>query len=241
MLDHEALKNLLHSSDFTRLDKLLLCLAVNEKPKSVLEIKGIAKASGLRKVDDWNVSAILSSSDGKAVRTTDGWELTNEGKSTVQVLAGPKIKTTVSKLAASLRSHLAKISDTQIQSFVDEAIRCYEQEYYRAAVVLSWVGAVSILYKHVIANELSNFNSEARKRSPKWKDAKKSDDLARMKEYDFLQILEAISVIGKNVKGELENCLALRNGCGHPSSLVVGESRVSAHIEILILNVFSKF
>jgi len=37
-----------------------------------------------------------------------------------------------------------------------------------------------------------------------------------MKEYDFLQILEAVSGISKDVKVELEACLKLRNSCGHP-------------------------
>jgi hypothetical protein len=62
-----------------------------------------------------------------------------------------------------------------------------------------------------------------------------------MKEAEFLDVLVALSILGKNVKQELENCLKLRNGCGHPNSLRIGEARVSAHIEILILNVFSRF
>jgi hypothetical protein len=62
-----------------------------------------------------------------------------------------------------------------------------------------------------------------------------------MKEHEFLQILNAISAIGKSVKDELEGCLKLRNGCGHPNSLQIGEARVSAHIETLMLNVFSVF
>lgn len=68
------------------------------------------------------------------------------------------------------------------------------------------------------------------------------DGLARMKEHDFLDVLHAIGVLGKNVKQELQNnCLQLRNSCGHPNNFKVGEHRVAAHIEILILNVFSKF
>jgi hypothetical protein len=73
------------------------------------------------------------------------------------------------------------------------------------------------------------------------KPATAKDDLANLKEYDFLQILQSMSVIGKSVKDELEGCLKFRNGCGHPNSLKIGESRVSAHIESLMLNVFSKF
>lgn len=53
--------------------------------------------------------------------------------------------------------------------------------------------------------------------------------------------LEAVSVLGKNVKQELQKCLQLRNGCGHPNSLQLADHKVSAHIEDLILNVFAKF
>jgi hypothetical protein len=85
------------------------------------------------------------------------------------------------------------------------------------------------------------FNVVAGRRDPKWRQAKNRDDLAGMKEYDFLQVLAAISLIGKSVKTELETCLRLRNGCGHPNSLKIGENRVAAHLETLIQNVFEVF
>jgi hypothetical protein len=107
--------------------------------------------------------------------------------------------------------------------------------------VLSWVGAVSLLYDHVIANELAAFTVEAKKRDAKCKDAKTRDELARMPEYTLLQILETLSVVGKSVKTELEGCLKLRSGCGHPNSLHIAEHRVASHIEILTLNVFATF
>ena len=62
-----------------------------------------------------------------------------------------------------------------------------------------------------------------------------------MEEYDFLQVLESISVIGKSMKQELEKRLQLRNACGNPGSLKMAEKTVAAHIEVLILNVFSQF
>jgi len=140
----------------------------------------------------------------------------------------------------SLRNHLAGVSDPLTESFVTEAITCYEMGLHKAAVVLSWVGAVSILQEYIIQNKLAEFNAEARRRNLKWKDAKTRDDFGRMKEYDFLQILEGISVIGKSVKQELEKRLQLRNACGHPSSLRISDNTVAAHIEVLILNVFSR-
>lgn len=111
--------------------------------------------------------------------------------------------------------------------------------------MLSWVGAASVLFDNVIENHLTEFNAEAAARSAKskypWQPAKKADDLSRMKESEFLIVIEKISVIGKSVKKQLEKCLDLRNGCGHPNSLKLADHVVSSHIELLMLNVFSKF
>jgi hypothetical protein len=242
LLPRDSLKDLLHRADLTRTDKLLLCLAVQaDRPKSVKQIRTLAAQGGLRIAQTWNISDSLKRSRGRAVRTPAGWELTASGKEYVGELAGPVARPAATRVAASLRSHLTQISDPQTVTFIDEAIRCLEARLYRAAVVLSWVGAVSVLYNYVVKNKLSDFNTEAQRRDPKWRMAQTKDDLARMKEYDFLDILEAISVIGKSVKQQLRYCLQLRNGCGHPSSLQISENRVSAHIETLILNVFSRF
>jgi hypothetical protein len=242
LLDINALKNLLHQSGFSQIDKLLLCTAFEvNSPKSVKTIKDIAKQAGFRIPEKWNVSSLLSRSGGLAIRTDVGWELTNSGKARVAQLAGSAIASFSPKVASSLRAHLSSISNRDTAAFIDEAIRCYETKLYRSAVVLTWVGAISVLYDYVVSYKLTDFNAEALKRNAKWKTAKTKDDLANMKEYDFLQVIHAISVIGKSVKDELEGCLKFRNGCGHPNSLRIGESRVSGHIETLMLNVFSKF
>lgn len=242
MLTKEALKNLLHQTGLTKTEKLLLCLAADgDKAKSIAQIKEIAKVAGLQSAKTWNISAFLSASGGKAIHTDTGWELTAKGKEVVTRLAGPHIVAAPPQFAISLRTHLKKIQDQQTAEFVQEAISCFESKLFRAAVVLSWIGAVSLLYEYVIKHKLAAFNAEAKLRNQKWKEAKTRDDLARMKEHDFLQIIETVSVVGKNVREELEGCLKLRNACGHPSSLRVGEHRVSAHIEVLILNVFSRF
>lgn len=242
LLDINALKNLLHQSGFSQIDKLLLCVSFDvSTPKAVKTLKVIAKQAGFREPEKWNVSSLLSRSGGLAIRTDSGWELTNSGKERVAQLAGTSLSSITPKVASSLRSHLANIKDQETSAFLEEAIKCYETKLYRSAVVLTWVGAIAVLYEHVVTNRLADFNTEALSRNPKWKTAKTKDDLANLKEYDFLQILHSISVIGKSVKDELEGCLKFRNGCGHPNSLKIGESRVSGHIETLMLNVFSKF
>jgi len=62
-----------------------------------------------------------------------------------------------------------------------------------------------------------------------------------MKESNFLQVLEDIKLIDKNVKTELVGRLNFRNACGHVNALKLGEHAVASHIETLILNVFTKF
>ena len=74
MLVEDALKFLLHKSEFTRLDRVLFCLAVDvDRAKAVKGIKAIAQAAGLQSIKKWNVSEILGRSKGLAIRTTTGW------------------------------------------------------------------------------------------------------------------------------------------------------------------------
>lgn len=241
MLDLATLKELLSSPELGRKDKTLLVLASSEAPMSVAAIRATAIGAGLRAAKDWNLSAILSTGARQAIRVEKGWELNKDGRQRVAQLAGASYAAPTLQSAVSLRTHLTGISNPDVAAFLSEAITCLEVNQYRAAVVLSWVGAVAVLYDHVVASHLADFNAEAARRDQKWRAAKTVDDLARMKELDFLNILEAISVLGKNVRQELQNALQLRNACGHPSTLKIGAAKVASHIEILTLNVFGKF
>jgi len=239
-MTRDDLKDILHNPKLSRLDVLVILLSVDSGGvRTVKELKDLSAYGGLRKASGWNISDILSRSKGIAVRTSSGWELTKEGKILAASLGadtGPVVTAN-----ASLRKCLCSISSPDAKEFIEEAVKCLEARYLRAAVVLSWVGAVSVLQQYIVSNKLVDFNAEALRRNPNWKAAKNSDDIGKMKEATFLVVLESISVIGKNTKQELEECLKLRNSTGHPTSLKFGESRVASHIEILILNVFSKF
>lgn len=242
MLARDHLKDLLSNNDYTKTDKLLICLAVESNvAKEVSGIRQLAEAAGLRVIRSWNISQLLSASRGLAVRTDKGWELTSAGRQRIQTLVGPALNSPVAQVIPHLRALLPGISNPQAASFIEEAVRCLELGLLRSGVVLSWVGAVAILYDHVLARHLSAFNTEARKRNQKWKPACTVDDFARMQEADFLIILESAQIIGKSVKQELEGCLKFRNGAGHPNQLKIGAARATAHVETLIQNVFSVY
>ena len=243
MLAESQLKAILCKQGLTNIDKLLIILAVNpEHPKTIKEISSLAVNAGASPIMKLNISAYLGKAKGFAIRTPKGWELTDDGKAHVASLISMH-RTALhpaKPLVTNLRSMLPKMSG-DVCTFMEETIACLEGRHFRASVVLSWVGAVSVLQDYVIANQLTAFNVEATRRDPKWKTVKIKDDFGNMKESTFLDILEYISIIGGGGKKELKNCLDLRNSCGHPSSLKIGENRVAAHIETLILNVFTKF
>lgn len=241
MLTTDELKDWLHR-DFSRTDKCLLVLAAIEGPASIQQIKDTAASAGFREPKKWNISQALGASKGKAIRSDAGWELTDAGKMHLRNIGVSKVSPAAMQVAVDLRAHLDQIADPQTRDFVEEAIKCHEAELYRSAIVMSWLGAVDVLHKHVHANHLAAFNAEAtRIMGKKWKTAVTTDDIGKMGESDFLDRLEGLSVIGKNAKAQLKGALDLRNGCGHPNSLKVGVNKSAAHIETLLQNVFSKF
>lgn len=244
MLKLDDAKRILHGSGLSSRDQLLVLLAVEPiDPISVESIKRRCADAGVPKLGKKNISDILGKSNGAVARTGAGWELQPPGIERVRALAQTaNVDLVVTHSSRSLRGHADAITDPLTKSFVMEAIHCFEAKQYRAAVVFAWAGAVALLHKRVYSTKLAEFNAEATRREPKWRTTKQQDDLGRMKEHDFLDVCEALGLLGKNVKQILQNeCLMLRNACGHPNSASIAENSVAAHIEKLIKNVFSRF
>ena len=227
--------------DHTRLDKLLIVLFFHASPQTVKDIKDTCRSLGFRVPQKWNISSILSGSKTLAVRVDNGWEITDKG---VEYLHKAKLipsKNNPSEKSNELRTFLVDIKNEQTRSFLDEAITCIEHGLYRASIIMIWSAAMHVLQNHVVETHLDSFNAEARKVNQRWSDAKSIDDLGLMKEREFLDRLQNISLIGKDVKTQLIECLVLRNSCSHPNSLKIDRLKVSSHIEILILNVFQRY
>lgn len=244
LLTESQLITCLNNSDLNRTDAILIILGVDvEVPKTVASIRGLGKEAGRPEIIRWNISDILGRSPGFAVKLPEGWLLTSEGRKRISQFL-PSKERRIIETADGLRNIASSISDQSTVEFLNEALSCFENKLYRAAVVLSWVGAISLLQGHVVHTNIADFNREATLRDRRWKPARTRDDLGRMKESDFLDIIGCppLSILDQNTKEELKNnCLKLRNACGHPSSLTIGENKVAAHLEILMLNIFSKF
>lgn len=239
MLSDYDLKNWLQR-DLPRADKALLVVATFSQPANVADIKLKAQQVGCR-MEKWNVADVLAKNKGMTIRLPTGYEVAEKGRVRLKELGVTKLAPSAQRVADDLRNHLKNIQDETTKTFVEEAIKCYEADLYRSAIVMAWLAAVGVLQREVAANHLSNFNAELKSINPKWKPAINADDLSKLGEREFLDRLVSISVIGKNVKSVLVQALDLRNGCGHPNSLKVGANSVASHIEVLLLNVFEKF
>lgn len=243
MLTIEQLKRAVHRKGVTKTDAALLCLgAAGGKAASIAAVRKLAIESGVKGTKKINFSAHLGSAEDKAFKAAAGWELTEAGRQYVAGMAAQGLSACPAATEAqALRELLPKLKNDDAREFLTEAVVCAEQSLFRAAVVLSWVGAMALLHDRVLAKYLVAMNNEAANRDAKWKRAKTVDDLGRMKEATFLEIGQTIGMFGKNVKQELDACLRLRNSCGHPTSLKLGSNKVAAHLETLALNVYAVF
>lgn len=240
-MSSDFLKDWLHRPELSQTLKLLIALSTFDGPVALKELLDRAEEAGFKRRNWSNPSSSLSRATGLAIHTTRGWEITRAGRQYLVNEGMIEASQGVINVAIELRKFLADVKSAEIAEFVGEAIRCYEMSLLRSSVVMSWLAAVYVLQRHVVAHKLADFNADARRIDPKWKDVKTTDDLSRLKESKFLEALTRINVLGKNAKDALQQCLDRRNACGHPNSFKIGPNAVAAHVETLLQNVFNKF
>lgn len=225
-------------------DKLLVCLACHGgMSTSYTQIQLLFSDHGMSHVMGM-AEAIPRGMErlGALVHSKNlSYKLTTKGKQEANRVIAKLTNTPIATAVTHLSDVLPQIRSDKVRSFVEEAINDIKFEAFRSTVVLSWVGAVGLLQEYVFANNLDRFNTEARRVKQNWRDATKEDDLRKMQESDFLVVICNMGLIEKNERQELEKCLTLRNGCGHPSGVVPGKAKIEAHIEDLVKYVFAKF
>lgn len=148
----------------------------------------------------------------------------------------------IREISETMRGLLNKVNSVEQKAFLEEAITCYEVKSYRAAIVMTWLLTVDVLYEFVVKNKLTGFNS-AMAKNGKYKNftITKKEDFSELKENDFIMFLGSAAVITKDQKKILEEKLGIRNTAAHPNSIEIRESKASTVIEDLVPNIISKF
>jgi hypothetical protein len=144
----------------------------------------------------------------------------------------------------ALRGLVGLLSATAEQSFLDEAVKCYEVSAYRAAIVMTWNLAIHHLYEYVLKNHVSSFNAELGKvkdKRVKVAAVTSMDDFADIPENKFIEIARAANIISNDVRKILDQKLGTRNSYAHPSTLTLSPIKASEFIQDLINNVVLRY
>jgi hypothetical protein len=230
-----------------------LCLGVmyynqryqNINSMTVESLRINLKRARVPKVEKINLADVLSKS-APFVDTVgkDGtrflWALTDAGNEEVRTALNlPAHDIEIETDVSSLDSLVAKLSDADVKDYLNESIRCLRVHALRASVVFLWSGAVKKIRDDIFTVSAPQVTVAIQKFDPKAKEIKKIDDLVLIKESVLLLAAQELGIFDKNQKNVLEDCLNLRNKCGHPGKYKVGPKKVSSFIEDLIGVVFA--
>jgi hypothetical protein len=128
--------------------------------------------------------------------------------------------------------------------YLEEAVDCYEAGAYRGAVLMVWAATVEHLYS-VIEEQRGGFrlieaeNFKRFEKSNTYRKVSKKNDLLYLNDRNFILLCEDAGVFNKNARSFLDEALATRNRCGHPTGYRVGREEVVIFIERLINNIIS--
>ena len=229
----------------------VLILSQLEQPAQTGDIRDKATAVGFREIKQWNLSDVLKSAadDDLVAQVKGSWKVLDPGYELISdhyVREAPIIAET----RHALKTHLAKVTNEQRRAFLDEALCCFDVKAYRAAIVLSWVGAVHILQEYIVTRHKNDFNKAGIERQKRleakgevfpFAPVKSLKDFGTLPESDLLQICQDAGIIHKAEKKLLQDRLDLRNQCGHPNPLTFAEHATAFHLEQLMLNVYSRY
>lgn len=141
-----------------------------------------------------------------------------------------------------LKRVLVKVPDEQRREFIAEAISCLGVGAKRATITMTWLAAIDHMQEFVFKHHLSVFNAALTRRSDRLSKLSVSyrDDFGEMKESQFIEVCRSAGIITGDVRKLLDEKLGFRNSCAHPSSIIIGDTKVVSFIEDLVDNVVSK-
>lgn len=145
--------------------------------------------------------------------------------------------------AAALASLEAAVrtAPSDYSQYLAEALSCYQNGLYRAAVLMVWSASIQHLYSTAASHRggIKAFEKANTKRfgaSKRYRKITKQDDFLYLGERDFIQLGEDAGMFNRNARKVLHQRLETRNLCGHPTQYTLGREEAVIFIESLTLN-----
>ena len=178
---------------------------------------------------------------GDVLKGIHGYCLSAQARDALDVVytvSGHKVQ--ITGLLEGLPAQIPSLTE---RTYLDEALICYENGAFRAAVVMTWNLAYHHLCVHVINNRLADFNARWLLKYPgQHKNAVRSisvvdDFMQELKEAEVIAICKDAGIITKDVWKIMEEKLGKRNSAAHPSGVIISQLQADAFIDDLIKNV----
>jgi len=133
-----------------------------------------------------------------------------------------------------LKNQLNKLVNTEEREYLLEAIRCLEIGAYRAGIIFIWSYAVRNIHHRLLKHSLNSVNQTIAKHQNNAKQITTEDDFSYIKESIVLKVALDLGEFDKNQKKVLEDCLDIRNLCGHPGKYSPTPLKAKSFIEDII-------
>jgi hypothetical protein len=143
---------------------------------------------------------------------------------------------------AILQALPGKVSGEAERLFLSEALTCYRNKAFRAAIVMTWNLAYDHLLNWIVAKHLAAFNAAIPVRYSKRVGVvmAKKDDFEEFKESEVMEVCGTANIINGNVKKILKEKLDRRNMAAHPSLVEIIVHQAEDVISDLVNNVILK-
>lgn len=150
---------------------------------------------------------------------------------------------------SELSQILELINDPDENEYLQEAIKCVEAGFLRAAIILGWSAAMYRIHKVIEKMGFDKFTSITvfmkNQQSGRFKRFNKNyivtnmSDMQEVFDSDTLLALEALGLIDNNENTRLLSCYNLRCTCGHPGNAPITKYNAMSFFSDIITIVFN--
>jgi len=140
----------------------------------------------------------------------------------------------------AMRSLVDKLQKKSERDYLEEAIRTFEVEAYRASIIMVWLLTIDHIYEYILANKLTDFIAALRRANIN-KSIHSKDDFGDIKESQFIEVCRSAGIISNDVRKILDTKLGIRNSFAHPSTIILPKSKALEFIDDLVENVILKY
>jgi hypothetical protein len=176
--------------------------------------------------------------NGKYVKTKKGYVL-ERGYSRV-LQSNYTGRPSAKNVSASLKGTLSAVGDPAVKLYLEEAIGCFEQDFLRSAVIMTWCVSYGLLRGWLFRNHLATINGAM----GAWKTPfhiTKLDDFQELTEATVIDTARKASILSKEQHKTLKQLLDQRNSYAHPTAKAITPSIAEAYIETVLREVLPNY